>query len=103
MGRRTRWRAFETWRFVVARGRGVAVRLAIGAGRGRLIRQFLTETMMLFVLGGAAGVLVSRVLISLILIEISRIAPLPFGIPLEFDARVMAFAMGLSCIAAVLC
>jgi predicted permease len=39
-----------------ARQREVSIRLAIGAGRGRLVRQFLTETLLLASLGGAIGI-----------------------------------------------
>src|SRR6202012_4509300 len=42
-----------------ARSREVAIRLSIGAAKGRLIRQFLTESLVLAALGGIAGVCVA--------------------------------------------
>src|SRR5207245_8922141 len=42
-----------------SRQREISIRLAIGAGRGRLIRQFLSESLVLAALGGGAGLLLA--------------------------------------------
>jgi predicted permease len=84
-----------------ARRREIAVRLALGAGRGRLIRQLLTETMMLFLVGGAAGLLLARVLTSL-LIRLVPAMPVPVDLALPLDGRVAAFTAALSLVAALL-
>jgi putative ABC transport system permease protein len=84
-----------------ARRKEIAVRLAIGAGRGRLIRQMLVESMLLFLLGGAAGLAIARVMTTL-LVSLLPTLPVPVGVTLSLDARALAFTLGLSLIAAVL-
>jgi len=83
-----------------ARSREIAVRLAIGAGRGRLIRQLLTESLVIAVAGGALGLLVAQVGVDLL----SRI-PVPSDIPvyldLRLDTRVLLFALGASLLSAL--
>jgi ABC-type antimicrobial peptide transport system permease subunit len=84
-----------------ARRREIAVRLAIGAGRARLVRQLLTETVMLFALGGFAGLLLARAMTSL-LVPLLPSLPFPITVGLALDGRVIAFTAGLSLVAALL-
>jgi predicted permease len=85
-----------------ARRKEMAVRLAMGAGRSRLIRQLLTESLLLFVLGGAAGLLLARGLTSIVAALLPAL-PFPVDLSLAVDTRVIAFTGGISCIAALLC
>ena len=84
-----------------ARQKEIAVRLAMGAGRGRLVRQLLTESVLLALLGAVAGFLLAAVAAR----AISRFElPLPFPIVFDFtvDWRVLAFTAGLSILTGVL-
>lgn len=83
------------------RRREMAVRLALGAGRLSLIRQLITETTMLAILGGAAGVG-----LAVWLTGVFETAPLPLPIPidlgLEIDGTVLLFTAGVSLAAGLL-
>ncbi len=83
------------------RRREMALRLAIGAGRSRIVRQLLTETLMLFMLGAASGIALARVMTSM-LVGFLPALPIPVQISLALDWRVIVFACGLSLVAAVL-
>jgi predicted permease len=84
-----------------ARRQEIAVRLALGAGRRRLARQLLTETMLLFLLGGVAGLVMAREMTSL-LAGALPVLPVPVDLTFPLDGRVVTFTTGLSLIAAVL-
>ncbi len=83
-----------------ARRREMAVRAALGAGRGRLLRQLLTEILMLFAIGTAAGFVVA-VAATAALEQLPLPANLPISLELSPDLRVLAFAVGISLLAGV--
>ncbi len=78
-----------------ARRREIGIRIALGASRWRLMRQLLTESVMLAVLGGAAGMLVALWGIDL-LTSYTPSSPVPLALNFAPDVRVLAFALGLS-------
>ena len=76
-----------------ARGREVAVRVALGAGRGRLISQFLTETLVLAVLGAVAGAALALPAMRFL----ETLVPETMGtVRLALEGRVLAFAAGVA-------
>jgi putative ABC transport system permease protein len=84
-----------------ARRREIAVRLAIGAGRARLVRQLLVESVLLFVIGGFAGLALARVMTT-VLVSMLPTLPVPVDLSLPLDGRAVGFTLGLSLVAAVL-
>ena len=76
------------------RRREVAVRMALGAARGRIIRQHLTEVLVLASAGAAIGILLSIVGMRWFISALS-VNPPPFWITFELDHRIMLFVLGL--------
>ena len=84
-----------------ARERELAVRVALGASRGRLIRQSLSEALLLVTIGCAGGVMLGawglRLLVALLPQEL-----LPFFVKIQLDGRVLAFTLLISVLIALI-
>ena len=82
-----------------ARRREFSIRLALGAGRRRLLRQFLAEGLILVVLGAIAGIVLAKLGLKLVL------AAAPDSIPrtaeIGIDMAVLAFTLGVSVISVI--
>jgi predicted permease len=75
----------------------ISVRLAVGAGRWRLVRQLLTENVLLAALGGAVGVLLAFWGKSALMALTDKGTRLfPSGVDLSLNWRVLAFTLGIS-------
>ena len=82
----------------LARQKEVAIRAALGATRARVIRQLLTESLLLSLLGGVAGLVVAYWGIAALVgaLPDSQLNALPFLKTLRIDTSILAFSVGLS-------
>lgn len=86
---------------VVGREREIAIRLSLGAGRLTLVRQFLTESLLIAVIGGGLGLIVGQATVA----GLKSVMP-PYALPSEadvtLDGRVLLFSFGLTLLTGVM-
>ena len=85
----------------VGRRREVAVRLSLGASRGRLVRQLLTESMALAVVAGILGIAMAYWTMDVIMAFVPPI-DMPIDLGLRMDQTTMVFALAISVVTGVL-
>jgi predicted permease len=85
----------------VARTREIAVRMALGASRGRIVSQLLIESVLLSAVGAAAGLALAWKA-SILLLQMATPGPDPVPLNLTPDLPVLAFTLGLTVVTAVL-
>ncbi len=85
----------------IARRKEIAVRLAVGAGRSRLVIQMLTESVTLSAIGGAAGLALARLGVRALLQFVPNDALSPLDLNLSPDSRLLGFAFAVSIISGI--
>jgi predicted permease len=83
------------------RNREIAVRVAIGAGRARIVQQLVTESVLIALIGGAAGLLLARWADALLLRMVST-GPAPLPLDVRSDATVLAFTLAVTVLTGVI-
>jgi predicted permease len=79
-----------------SRSRELSIRLAIGASRGRVVRQLLTESAVMGIVGGLAGLAVASVTIRLLVAELGETGNRLQLVTTFLDSRVLAFTLGVA-------
>lgn len=85
-----------------ARRREIAIRVTMGATRKRVMWQLLTESILLGIAGGAAGLLIAVIGIKLLAISCARYAPYPGVQWISLDGHVLAFCFAIAVIAGII-
>ena len=81
-----------------ARQAEISLRQALGASRGRLVRQLLTESLLLAAIGGVAGIILAQWGVSLLVSRLAATTPLD----VKPDASILLFTLGISLVSGVL-
>jgi putative ABC transport system permease protein len=86
---------------VTGRRREIAIRMALGASRAQLLRQFLTESLVLSLFAGLLGLIIARISMASLL---AWAAPfLPRAGDVSVDLRIVAFSITLAAVTGLLC
>jgi predicted permease len=83
-----------------ARAREMALRLAIGAGRWRLIRQLVIESLLVAIAGGAVGLLIGNGVIAMFA-TLNLPTDVPLKLAFDIDGRVIGFGMAIAALSAL--
>lgn len=86
-----------------SRQREIGIRLSLGAGRSRLVRQLLTESMLLALAGGAAGLVLAWWTADLLLASVHPPGGQRFSLAVNLDFRVLSYALLLSAMTGFAC
>ncbi len=89
------------------RGQEMSVRLALGASRARIVRQLLTEGLLLAIIGGVAGTLLARACLPLLVAGLPPIRDRgavlqPLAVHIGIDLHVLGFTLGITLLTVVL-
>jgi putative ABC transport system permease protein len=86
-----------------SRQREIGIRLSLGASRGHLVRQLLTESMLLALGGGAGGLILARWMADLLLASVHPPGAHGFALNVSLDFRVLGYTLLLSVMTGLLC
>jgi predicted permease len=86
----------------ISREKEMALRIALGGGQGRILRQLLTESLLVAILGGIAGLAFSWIGARVVLAMVAGTSTRPTGLTGDVDIRVLLFTAGISLLSGIL-